>query len=132
MKIKVFCLVLMTGLTACSHPVQTTEHAVKGSIESKLLLRGDLAYIKVTDLRAKKTNDFLVVEAEVYNTRNNDDLLYYRFKWFDAKGFQVSGDDGWKTIPLRGAQSQNLIGVATSVNATDFKVELQSPNNRGN
>ena len=76
MKSKVFCMMLMIGLTACSHPVQTTEHAVNGSIESKLLLRGDLSYIKVTDLRAKKTNDFLVVEAEVYNTRNYEDLLY--------------------------------------------------------
>ena len=132
MKIKVFYMVLMIVLNACSHPVQTTEHAVSGTIESKLLLRGDLSYIKVTDLRAKKTNNFLVVEAEVYNTTSYDDLLYYRFKWFDAKGFQVSGDDGWKTLPLRGAQSQNFIGVATSVNATDFKVELQSPNNTGN
>ncbi len=132
MKSKVFCMVLMIGLTACSHPVQTTEHAVNGSIESKLLLRGDLSYIKVTDLRAKKTNDFLVVEAEVYNTRNYEDLLYYRFKWFDAKGFQITGDEGWKTVPLGGAQSQNFIGVATSVNVTDFKLELQSPNNTGN
>lgn len=129
MNIKFFCVMILAGLSACSHPVQTTEHAVKGSIESKLLLRGDLSYIKVTDLRAKKTNNFLVVEAEVFNTRSDDDLLYYRFRWFDTNGFQISGDDVWKSLPLRGAQSQNFIGVATSINATDFKVELQSPNN---
>lgn len=132
MKVKILCLVVIIGLVACSHPVQTTEHPVKGSIESKLLLRGNLSYIKVTDLRAKKVNEFLVVEAEVSNTRSYDDLLYYRFKWFDAKGFQLSGDDSWKTLPLRGAQIQNFIGVATTVNATDFIVELQSPNNTGN
>ena len=133
MKNKLIFLIVMILIEGCSiHPAQTTEHAVTGSIASKLLLRGSLTFIKVTNLKVKKINKLLVVEAEVFNTENFDDTLYYRFKWYDQKGFEVSGEEVWKFIPLRGAQIQNITGIATSMNAIDFKLELQSPSNMGN
>jgi uncharacterized protein YcfL len=113
-------------------PAQTTENAIPNSIASRLLLRGNLLYLKVNDLRAQKKNRFLMVEAEILNTRTFDDTVYYRFKWFDSNGFQLSGDEAWKTLALKGEQVQRISGVATSQDAADFKLELQSPNNRGN
>lgn len=116
---------------SCAKPAQTTENATPGSIASKLILRGNLKYIKITDLKAQKKNGFMMVEAEAHNIRTSDDTIYYRFKWLDSNGFTAGSEESWKTIPLRGLESQKITGIATSKTASDFKIELQSPNNTG-
>lgn len=131
MKIIFFFLYASLLYGCAMSPAQTMQNPYKGSIASKLMLNGDLKYAQVTDLRAKKINGFLIVEAKLINITSYDDSLFYRFKWLDAKGFGVGDEEGWKNIIINGLQNQTITGASANKKIDDFRLELQSPNNTG-
>lgn len=100
-----------------------------GSIASKIEEMGSMTYLKVTDLRAAKRNGLLNIQAEVFNSDNNNQQLYYRVKWLDSTGFSVWDDEPWKPLVIYGNQKQLISVVAPTPKATDFKLVLQSPEN---
>ena len=104
--------------------------AVGDSIMSKVEQLGEMLFLKVDELRVVKRNGLLHVQATFVNTDNENRQLYYRVKWFDADGLSAWDDEPWKTITLYGAQRQNLLFVAPTPKATDFKIEVQTPENR--
>ena len=126
-----FILCLLVTFGCAEQVAQTTLGALPGSIESKLVLSGALKYTKVVDLRMDNRGSFLKVNAEIYNTSNTDDYIYYRFRWLNVSGIPVGSEEAWKTIPIRPQSSQNITGVSTSKEAIDFKLELNSPYNTG-
>lgn len=103
--------------------------ALAQSIASKVESLGEMKYLKVTGMRAAFRDGFLTVQAEVTNTDNTNQTLYYRFKWRDADGFEVWGEEPWKTQIVYGMQKVNLQMVAPTTKATDFSIEVQSPEN---
>lgn len=125
---------LLTGmLTSACLLTACTNHAPPpqpGSINSKLEQLGEMSYLQVTDLKAVKRNHLLVVQAEINNTDDDNQQLFYRFKWFDASGFALA-DEAWKPLVLYAYQKQTLSAVAPSPQATDFKLVVQSPDNTG-
>jgi len=130
-----FNKVLLTGmLTGACLLTACTNHAPPppqpGSINSKLEQLGEMSYLQVTDLKAVKRNHLLVVQAEITNTDDDNQQLFYRFKWFDASGFALA-DEAWKPLVLYAYQKQTLSAVAPSPQATDFKLVVQSPDNTG-
>jgi len=114
-------------LTACTNHAPPPQ---PGSINSKLEQLGEMSYLQVTDLKAVKRNHLLVVQAEINNTDDDNQQLFYRFKWFDASGFALA-DEAWKPLVLYAYQKQTLSAVAPSPQATDFKLVVQSPDNTG-
>jgi uncharacterized protein YcfL len=102
-----------------------------GSIYSKVEQLSEMSYLQVTDLRAVKRNHLLTVQAEINNTDSDNQQLYYRFKWFDAAGFAIGGEEAWKPVLVYAYQKQTLSAVAPSPQATDFKLVVQSPDNTG-
>jgi len=130
-----FTKVLLTGmlagaclLTACTNHAPPPPQP--GSINSKLEQLGEMSYLQVSDLKAVKRNHLLVVQAEINNTDDDNQQLFYRFKWFDASGFALA-DEAWKPLVLYAYQKQTLSAVAPSPQATDFKLVVQSPDNTG-
>lgn len=121
-------LIVANLLTAC------TNHAPPpkpGSIHSKLEQLGEMSYLQVMDLKAVKRNHLLVVQAEINNSDDDNQQLFYRFKWLDASGFAIGGDEVWKPLLLYSYQKQTLSAVAPSPLATDFRLVVQSPDNTG-
>jgi len=116
----------LSGCTNHAPPV-----ARPGSINSKLEQLGEMSYLQVIDLKAVKRNQLLVVQAEINNSDDDNQQLFYRFKWLDASGFAVGGDEPWKPLLLYAYQKQTLTAVAPSPQATDFKLVVQSPDNTG-
>jgi uncharacterized protein YcfL len=102
-----------------------------GSINSKVEQLSEMSYLQVTDLRAVKRNHLLTVQAEINNTDSDNQQLYYRFKWLDAAGFTVGGEEAWKPVLVYASQKQTLSAVAPSPQVTDFKLVVQSPDNTG-
>jgi uncharacterized protein YcfL len=102
-----------------------------GSINSKVEQLSEMSYLQVTDLRAVKRNHLLTVQAEINNTGSDNQQLYYRFKWLDAAGFTVGGEESWKPMLVYAYQKQTLSAVAPSPQVTDFKLVVQSPDNTG-
>jgi uncharacterized protein YcfL len=101
------------------------------SIASRLIMNGILKYTVVSDLRMDNRGPFLKVEAELYYVSHHEDVIYYRFRWYDDSGMSTGSEEAWKTIPVRSKARQGIIGVSTSKTASNFMLELQSPNNTG-
>lgn len=101
------------------------------TMASKIEEQGKMTYLKVTDLRATRRDNLLRIQAEVTNTSNGNQQLYYRFKWLDQDGFTVWDEEPWKPVIVYGAQKQVINVVSPTFKATDFRLILQSPDNRG-
>jgi len=127
--VKSVSLVLaLLALTACA----THQPPQPGSINAKVEQLSEMSYLQVTDLRAVKRNHLLTVQAEINNTDSANQQLYYRFKWLDASGFAVGGEEAWKPVLVYAYQKQTLTAVAPSPQVTDFRMVVQSPDNTGN
>lgn len=99
------------------------------TMASKIEEQGKMTYLKVTDLRATRRDNLLRIQAEVTNSSNGNQQLYYRFKWLDQDGFTVWDEEPWKPVIIYGAQKQVISVVSPTFKATDFRLILQSPNN---
>ncbi|GGY25341.1 YcfL family protein [Paludibacterium paludis] len=106
--------------------------AAADGLESKVEQLGTMDKIKVESIRAVKRNDFLNLQAEIANDSTSDQSLFYRFKWLDASGFQTGGEEGWKQLVIHGKQRAMIQAIAPTMQAADFRIELQSPNNTVN
>lgn len=103
--------------------------AYADSMASKLEQLGEMTYLKVTDLRVAKRNGLLNIQAEVTNTSSSNERMFYRFKWLDDSGFSVWDEEPWKPVVIYGKQKHLIKAIAPTPQATDFRLELQSPNN---
>ncbi|MEA9980091.1 YcfL family protein, partial [Pseudomonas sp. RTS4] len=99
------------------------ETAFGTSSAAKLIVRGTLEGVQVTDLRSQKRNEVLVVQAEMFNTTVKDVRIYYRFRWTDPAGMQVGDGEVWKPLMILGKQSQLVKATAYGPQAVDFKIE---------
>lgn len=99
---------------------------------SKLEEQGKMNNLKVSDLRATKRDNLLHIQAEITNISAGNQQLYYRFKWLDRDGFSVWDDEPWKPMIVYGNQKQVISVVSPTFKATDFRLILQSPDNKAN
>lgn len=99
------------------------------TVTSKVESLGEMTYLKVTDLRTTQRNGLLNVQVEVSNDNSSNEQLFYRFKWLDNTGFSVWGEEHWKPVLIYGKQKHLITVVAPIPAATDFRIQLQSPNN---
>lgn len=106
--------------------------AAGGGIASKIEELGTMTYLRITDLRATKRNGLLNIQAEVTNSDSSNQQLYYRVKWLDGAGFSVWDDEPWKPLVVYGKQKQLISLVAPTPKAADFRLVLQSPENKAN
>lgn len=95
-----------------------------GSIKSKIEILGKIKRLKVIEMRAAQRDGLLQVQATLLNGRLNQDIVY-RTKWLDKDGFSVWDDEAWKPLALYARQKQNLLLVAPTPKAIDFRIELQ-------
>lgn len=102
------------------------------SMASKLEEQGKMNNLKVTDLRATKRDNLLHIQAEITNISAGNQQLYYRFKWLDRDGFSVWDDEPWKPMIVYGNQKQVIKVVSPTFKAVDFRLVLQSPDNKAN
>ncbi|WP_301100713.1 DUF1425 domain-containing protein [Propionivibrio sp.] len=102
------------------------------SMASKLEEQGKMNNLKVSDLRATKRDNLLRIQAEITNISSGNQQLYYRFKWLDRDGFTVWEDEPWKPMIVYGNQKQVINVVSPTFKATDFRLQLQSPDNTAN
>jgi uncharacterized protein YcfL len=122
-------IALGLALMGVSLPGQAVEG---GSIESKLEVLGELNYLGVSDLRAVKRDGLLHIQATISNASPDNERLYYRFRWLDNDGFAVWEEEAWKTEIIYGRQNKVIATTSPTFKATDFRLELQSPNDAFN
>jgi len=102
------------------------------TIENKLEQLGEMTYLEVTDLRVVQRNGLLNIQAEITNLSASNERLFFRFKWLDSSGFSVWDEEPWKPVVIYGKQKYLITVVGPTAAATDFRLQLQSPNNTTN
>lgn len=93
-------------------------------IQSKIERLGKIKRLKVVEMRSTQRNGLLHVQATLLNGRVHQDIVY-RTKWLDKDGFSVWDDEAWKPLSMYARQKQNLLLVAPTPKAMDFRIELQ-------
>lgn len=123
-------LVLGLGLLAsgCASPPPPAP----GSAASKVVSLGSMEHIEVGAMRVARENGFLTVKVELKNSSARNQSMYYRFAWIGNDGFPVAAEEGWKSLTLYGTQTSNLPAIAPVPQATDFRLEVQTPENSVN
>ena len=111
-------------LAACATPVQHAPGA-----EAKLEQMGKVMHVRVEGIKQAFRNDLMHLQAELYNTHATNQKVFWRVRWLDASGMQVWEDEAWKQELIYGNQKRVLQITAPTQKATDFRIELQSPNN---
>lgn len=104
--------------------------AAADTIASKIEAQGEMTFLKVTGLRQAMRNGLLSIQAEITNEQEGQQTMYYRFRWLDASGFSVWDDEAWKTLMFHGKDKQLIQVVAPTPQATDFRLVVQSPENK--
>ena len=111
---KYLSLLMALLLTACSSVP---------SIKEMTTRMGDTDSIQILDLRSVVRNGLLTGQATIKNNSSSN-LVSYRFKWLNNNQITVFDDEAWKPITISKGRSANIIGIAPTPDATDFRVEL--------
>ena len=93
------------------------------SIKEMTVRMGDTGSIEITDLRSIVRNGLLTAQASLKNDSSSN-LVAYRFKWLGKNGMAVFDDEAWKPITISKGQTVNVIGIAPTPAAIDFRIEL--------
>lgn len=123
------CCVAALALSACSNKAQVKQpdpYAGAPRISSKIENQGVVRNVKVTDLRQRRRDNLIHIQAEITNLTNKNQQIYYRFKWLDQNGFNAWEDEVWKPLLVYGSQKKTITTVSPTFNATDFRLILQS------
>jgi uncharacterized protein YcfL len=124
-------IITITGLLFAL-TLTTVPPAQTSTVGSKLEQLGEMTYLEVTDLRTTQKNGLLTIQAEITNVSASNERLFYRFKWLDSSGFSAWDEEPWKPVVIYGKQRYLINVVAPTLEATDFRLQLQSPNNTTN
>jgi len=95
-------------------------------IEDKIEIMGQIKDVKVLEIQSRIRNGLLIVQTEMENLGPKTQQVFYRIKWLDESGLQAWEDEAWKTLVLYGRQRKNLVAVAPTPMAQDFRVILHS------
>lgn len=110
----------------------TTTAPAPGSAASKIVSLGSMEHIEVGAMRVARENGFLTVKVQLTNSSHKNKSMYYRFAWLGDDGFPVADEESWKSLTLYGTQTSYLPAIAPVPQATDFRLEVQTPENNVN
>lgn len=116
------------ALTACATPPPPRPNSIPTKVEQ----HGEMDYLVVSNIIATKRNHLMAIQAEILNTDSDNQQLFYRFKWLDRNGMVIGDDEAWQPLLVYAGQKQTINGLASSPQATDFKILVSSPDNSGN
>ena len=94
------------------------------AVAAKVALRGDANGVRVTEIRAVRRQDIMIVQTDLFNVGNTDRTVFYRYRWLDSIGSQVGDGESWKQMTLMGQGQQTVKSVAPSSVVTDFRLEM--------
>ena len=105
-----------------------TRMAFAQTIASKVNYIGSPRHLKVVGLKVKDTG-LLNIAMEIENSDNDDQQGYYRVAWVGSDGFPAWEDEAWKPVLLHGGQRLQVMIVAPTPKARDFKIEFTADRN---
>lgn len=101
------------------------------SLSAKLEPLGEMQYVRVAGLKQVVRDGRLLLQIDFQNDDHERRTVAWRVRWLDDAGIQVWDDEAWKPELLHGRQRRLVQAVAPTPKASDFRVELHSPDNSG-
>ncbi len=116
-------------LAACSASnkgqMEVTED---GEVVTKVYSSNSLlsSRISVEDLRQRRAGDLLQVQAVLENDWKFRLDFQYKFKWFDADGFELEPEaQPWQQVVMAGRSQNSVKGVSPNPSAVRFEIWVQ-------
>ncbi|MCG8393189.1 MAG: YcfL family protein [Pseudomonadales bacterium] len=79
--------------------------------------------ISIPDLKQKRVGDLLYVQATLENDWKFELDFQYKFKWFDADGFELAPESQpWQQVVMAGRSQNNVKGIAPNPSAVRFEI----------
>lgn len=125
-KMWMILLLPLAFLVACSSGmVSEGQDAGHGQYKDKLEVDNPALYDKI-DIHAvkmRRLGDMLNVQVTLHNESHYRGRYQYRFKWFDADGFEIASEStGWQPVELHGKQDYTVEGTAPTPAAQKFHI----------
>ncbi len=83
----------------------------------------EIAYVVEVD-KAKTPGGLPLVQVQLQNKKAGVKNVNYRFEWFDAQGISLNTDPQIHSLSLEGGEKRDITDVATSPNATDWRLTI--------
>lgn len=81
------------------------------------------ADLKIEDFRTAHAGDLLRAQVVLRNEDDDPEVFKYKFKWFDAAGFEVAIDNRpWTPIVIQGYEAATIQAVAPNASVESFRV----------
>lgn len=98
--------------------------SISPAVAAKLAWRGEAPDVALPEIRVARRGGFLSVQSDLRNAGEQDQALYYRYRWYDQAGNQLGDGDAWKQLKLLAKAQQTLKGTAPHASVADFRLEL--------
>jgi uncharacterized protein YcfL len=108
------------GCPMGNQPVYSMEDLIK----SKVQTAGELADIKVKDMRCMMQGNLLRIDFTIANGASIVRRVAYRFDWIDRNGMKAWNDESWKPVYLYEQSRETVVGTAPAATAVDFRLVL--------
>ncbi len=119
-------LPLLLALTACtSGMVSEGREIAPGQYKDRLEVENYELYsrLSIKDVKMRRLGDLLNVQLTLHHEQHQTRRYQYRFKWFDAQGFELNPEStGWQPVELHGKQDYSVTGTAPSPAADTFRI----------
>lgn len=83
--------------------------------------------IQIVDARTVTVGNLLKAQVSVLSLINDDQLLQYKFKWFDQNDLEIdAGGQAWQPIVLHGKETKNIQATALNPTARRFTITIRT------
>ncbi|MGB0894830.1 MAG: YcfL family protein [Parashewanella sp.] len=122
------CLIILLAISlivsACAP--RTAGINLSSSGETRIDDRNVARDVMVAQQRIRLVGSLLQGSAIITSQYEKDQVVEYRFTWFDAQGFAVDADSqSWTPVELHGKQRVQVISVAPNPQAIKFNVYVR-------
>jgi len=126
---KTLAIIAMSVLiTACGGTagIETTGNLERsGQFSDTVLIQNtNLAQkVEVVEARAKWVGNIMKAQVTIHNKSYDSEPYQYKFRWFDAEGYEVEQDtSNWSSKVLHGQATETLNEVAPNTTVQQFKM----------
>lgn len=121
-------LVLLTLLAGCSATNMAQQETHDGKVQTVLHSNNSMlsSRLKASDIISGKAGDLLRGQATLENRWKFRLDFQYKFKWFDAQGFELAPEGApWRQLVMDGRSQANVQAVAPDPRAVRFEIWVQ-------
>ncbi|MDF1780735.1 MAG: YcfL family protein [Alcanivoracaceae bacterium] len=124
-----FISALVVSLAACS-ATNVAERDQDETGQYQTVIQSNNALLKgrvnVVDMKERQVGDLLQVQSTLENQWKFQLDFQYKFKWFDASGFEIAPESqSWRQLILPGRGQANVQGVAPNPSVTKYEIWVQ-------